>query len=219
MFDEIPVGVRSSLEMVAAQIGSVITRIQSRKELQDSEERYRTLFEKTSSPILIADADGNYLDGNDAALAFLECTRDELLSMHVRDTLPPYLNEQWFEQYRDSWEKGGTIERDYYVWGKIKVMEMTLTSLQLGGRRIVFGIGKDITERKRVELALRESEEKYRRDFNNVSDVLYTLDLELKVVDISPSVERLLGYKAEELIGRQFEELKCAGAGIRAGCI
>ncbi|MGD0857038.1 MAG: PAS domain S-box protein, partial [Dehalococcoidia bacterium] len=205
--DEISLNQRSALEAVSEQIGSVITRIQDRKALEDSEERYRTLFARTASPILIADADGNYLDGNDAALAFLECTREELIAMNVRDTLPPYLNEQWFEQYRDSWEKGGTIERDYYVWGKIKVMEMTLTSLQLGGRRIVFGIGNDITERKKAELALRESEEKYHQHFNHVSDVIYSLDLELKVVDMSPSVERLLGYKVDELIGRQFEEL------------
>ena len=207
VYDEIAVSARNALETVSAQIGSVITRIQGRKDLADSEERYRTLFAGTTNPILIADVDGNYLDGNDAALSFLECTREELLAMHVRDTLPPYLDEQWFEHYRSTWETGGTIERDYYVWGKIKVLEMTITPVQFGGSTLIFGIGKDITERKRAELALRDSEEKYRQHFNNVSDVIYALDCEFKVVDVSPSVERVLGYKPEELIGRHFEEL------------
>ncbi len=207
VYDEIAVSVRNALETVSAQIGSVITRIQGRKDLEDSEERYRTLFARTANPILISDVDGNYLDGNDAALAFLECAREELLAMNVRDTLPPYLDEQWFEHYRSTWEVGGTIERDYYVWGKIKVLEMTITPVKFGGSTLVFGIGKDITERKGAELALRDSEEKYRQHFNNVSDVIYALDCELKVVDVSPSVERVLGYKPEELIGRHFEEL------------
>jgi PAS domain S-box-containing protein len=210
--DEIAVSARNALETVSAQIGSVITRIQGRKDLEDSEERYRTLFARSANPILIADFDGKYLDGNDAALAFLECTREELLAMHVRDTLPPYLDEQWFEHYRSTWETGGTIERDYYVWGKIKVMEMTITPVQFGGSRLVFGIGKDITERKRVEMALRVSEEKYRQHFNNVSDVIYALDCEFKVVDVSPSVERVLGYKPEELSGRHFAELNVLSA-------
>ncbi len=205
--DEIPLNLRSSLETVAAQIGSVIGRMQDRKALEDSEERYRTLFARTANPILVIDTDGNYIDSNDAALAFLECTREELLAMNVRNTLPPYLDEQWYDHYRSEWENGGTVERDYYVWGKIKVLEETITPMQLGGRKIVFGIGKDITERKKVELALRESEEKYRQHFINVSDVIYSLDLDLRVVDMSPSVERLLGYRVDELVGRQFEEL------------
>ncbi|MBN1375155.1 MAG: PAS domain S-box protein, partial [Dehalococcoidia bacterium] len=191
----------------AAQVGSTLARIQGRKELEDTEECYRALFEKSINPILVTDIDGKYLDGNDAALAFLECTREELLAMYVKDTLPPYLDEQWLQQYRELWERGGTVERDYYVWGKIKVMEMTVASVQLGEQQIVIGIGKDITERKKMEAALQKSEEKYRLHVNSVSDVIFSFDPELRVMDFSPSVERLLGYKPEELIGCQLAEL------------
>jgi PAS domain S-box-containing protein len=65
----------------------------------------------------------------------------------------------------------------------------------------------DITERKRAEEALRESEARHRLHFENVSDVIYSINPELKLIDISPSVERVLGYKPEELIGRPFQEL------------
>ena len=65
----------------------------------------------------------------------------------------------------------------------------------------------EIAERKRVENALRESEEKYRRDFNNVSDVIYSYDLDLKIINISPSVEKILGYTPSEIIGKKFPEL------------
>jgi PAS domain S-box-containing protein len=67
--------------------------------------------------------------------------------------------------------------------------------------------GEDITEHRRMEEALQESEEKYRLSFMNVSDVVYTLDSNLMVSSISPSVERTLGYKVEEVINRPFYEL------------
>jgi PAS domain S-box-containing protein len=62
-------------------------------------------------------------------------------------------------------------------------------------------------ERKKAEEALREAESLYRLHFENVSDVVFSIDHELKIINISPSVERVLGYKPGKLIGRPFQEL------------
>jgi len=69
------------------------------------------------------------------------------------------------------------------------------------------GICADITEQVQAREALRKSELRYRSHFENASDVIYSLDSELRITDISPSVEKALGYKPEELIGRRFQEL------------
>ena len=146
VFEEIPDSARDAVEVISTVLGTFIAHIGGREELIESEERYRTLFARTSNPIMVIDSEGNYIDGNDAALAFLECAREEFLAMNVRDTLPPYLDGEWFDGLRKMWEMGGTIERDYYVWGRIKVLELTIIPLQVAGRKTIFGIGRDITE-------------------------------------------------------------------------
>jgi|GEM_PF-1414769 len=66
---------------------------------------------------------------------------------------------------------------------------------------------QEIAERVRVEKALRESEEKYRLHFENVTDVIYSIDPDFRILSVSPSVERVLGYTPEELIGRLFRDV------------
>jgi two-component system cell cycle sensor histidine kinase/response regulator CckA len=117
------------------------------------------MFERTANPILIIDTEGNYLSGNETALQFLECTREELLLKNVRDTLPP--GEQATEVMRKImhlWESGGRTEREYYVNGKIKVLDLTISPCMWNGKRAIFGLGTDITEHKQVERELIHSE-------------------------------------------------------------
>ena len=73
------------------------------------------LFEKTVNPILVTDEDGNYIMCNEAALQFLECTREELLSRNAKDLIPPG-KEKVIDKYIQVWKKGGTIETEYYLY-------------------------------------------------------------------------------------------------------
>ena len=66
---------------------------------------------------------------------------------------------------------------------------------------------RDVTDRKRAEEELHESEEKYRLLFDNVTDIFLSIDPGLRLLSISPSVERVLGYKPEELVGKALSEL------------
>lgn len=71
---------------------------------------------------------------------------------------------------------------------------------------IAASIGIAVARRRSVDV-LRESEEKYRLHFENVTDIIYSIDKDLRLLDISPSVEKGLGYRPEELVGRPIHEL------------
>jgi len=125
--------------------------IRAEQALKESEERYRNLFEKTASPIMITDPEGRFIDWNEAALAFLDCTREDLLEKNVHDFLPPEAQKDVAGREKNYWKQDRTMEAEYLIREKIKVLELSMAPAVLNGRDVVFGVGKDITERKQIE--------------------------------------------------------------------
>ena len=90
--------------------------------------------------------------------------------------------------------------------GEIWLM-LSSTLIEYKGNPASLTLFTEITERIEAEKAFKESEEKFKLHFDNASDVIYSVDSNFRILDISPSVERYLGYKPDELIGRPFQDL------------
>ena len=74
-------------------------------------------------------------------------------------------------------------------------------------RQTIAELNNMAAEQKKVEESLREGAEKYRMHFSLANDVMFTYDNQFRVLSVSPNVERVLGYKPEELIGGTFQSL------------
>ena len=90
--------------------------------------------------------------------------------------------------------------------GGIRWVMQTASSIRYRGRRAALVNYMDITERKQAEEALRESEAKDRLLSENATDVIWTMDMNLKYTYVSPSVQKLLGYSPEEFTSLSIDE-------------
>jgi len=98
--------------------------------------------------------------------------------------------------------------------GEVRVLDVLASDFYAGGEHYHLNSVLDVTEMERAQKELRESEERYRLHFENVQEIIFSIDPQLRIVDISPSVEPLLGYRPEEIVGRAFSELKVAPPGL-----
>jgi PAS domain S-box-containing protein len=84
--------------------------------------------------------------------------------------------------------------------------DLNATHLQIGKQNLLVGFFRDISERRKAEQALRESEEKYRNLFENAQDVIVTLNLEGKITSVNRAVQKY-GYDRNELVGESVLDL------------
>jgi len=193
----------------------VTERRQAEEALRRSEERYRTMLEEMEEGYYEVDAAGNFTFVNDAMTRILGYSRDELIGMNYRTFTPKEAVKPIFQAYNRVYRTGELLK-----W-------FPMPEIRKDGRRIlaedsVFplrnekgevigfrGISRDITERKRMEEALRQSEENYRTLFDNSVIGTIVLDAEtMKVVMANQAAAKIFRFDSvEEGIGRNPVDL------------
>jgi PAS domain S-box-containing protein len=185
----------------------VTKRKRAESQLRESEERYRDLVENSTELICTHDLNGVVLSTNPAACAALGCELDELMGGNVRDFLAPEVRHQ-FDEYVARLRKGGAADGIMFVQnksGERRIWEYH-NSLRTEGvtTPIVRGMARDITEERRVQRALHESEERYRELFENSRDAIYVHDLNGRYVSVNRAAETLSGFTRDEIMGRHY---------------
>ncbi len=185
-------------------VKDVTEKRRAEERLVENAKNYFVLFERTSNPILVIDTKGNYVDCNKAGLQFLEINKEDLHSKNVVDFIPPGKEEEVLEEHKLYWDSGGTLEKEYYIHGKIKTLELTIVPAALNNRKVLFGVGRDVTKEKRTkeaEEALEESEERYRALYNSIRDAILVADTDRNIVDCNHAFTDLFGYSLDEIKG------------------
>jgi PAS domain S-box-containing protein len=189
--------------------------ITERREMEDalsaSEDRYRDLVENSEDLVCTHDLQGNLLSVNAPPARILGYTVEELLKIPMRDLIVP-AGRELFEEYLERLRTTGQPEKGLLLVtsksGELRTWEFHNTLRTEGvPRPIVRGLARDITEQRQAELALRNSEQRYRILFErNVAGVGIATG-EGRVLDCNDAFARILGYEnADQVRGRTTSE-------------
>lgn len=186
-------------------VGAVVTFIDITQRLDIEKDRDR-LFNFSIDMMCIAGFDGYFKKLNPAWEKTLGWTTTELTSKPYQEFMHPDDRERTARLIK-SLKKGDNILKfdNRYLCNDGSYKWLSWNAYILSEEELVFGVARDATELKENEEALKESEKKYRKIFENVQDVFYQTDLEGKITEISPSIERYSKFKPSELIGNPVE--------------
>jgi diguanylate cyclase (GGDEF)-like protein/PAS domain S-box-containing protein len=178
--------------------------------LTESEARYQALFENANDLIYVHDLEGNYLSINETALRTFGYEREEALKMSIWQVVVP--EHQKLVKRMLAKKVAGAKQTVYEIdcitkAGERLTLEVNKTTIYKNGVPVaVQGIARNITARKRAEIALQNSEAEMRALFAAMTDVILVLGADGRYLKIAPTNPSLLYKPADELIGRTLHE-------------
>jgi PAS domain S-box-containing protein len=204
---------KSNLRRLPAAVLRAITLRRSREEqarvqeeLRHSEARYRALIDQAADAILIANPLGHLIDANRKACELTGYSLEELLRLEIADTYAPDDVDAAARRMvaLNAGEDVVSERRMRRKDGTDITVEVSVARLQDGR---IQGIVRDITERKRAESALRDSEERYHTLIEGVRDIVFALGPDGTITSLSAAFEQVTGWPAQEWLGKPFEQL------------
>jgi len=196
--------VEAVMKIFAVRAEAEFERRAHEQALAASADQYRSIFNATADSLVLRDAAFRVVDVNPAYEAMSGRRREDAIGRDVLTMSPQSLNEH----VRELHSRALTGERVMFESharrkdGSRFHIETRGVPIRHRGAPHVLYIGRDITERRGAEEALRSSEEQYRAVFNATADALVLRDASFRIVDVNPAYVAMSGYTREEVIGR-----------------
>ena len=175
----------------------------AQEELRQSEEQYRILFEQSREAIFLSSPEGEFVGVNQSAVELFGYTRDELIQLdHHELWVYPDEQVQWL---RGIQEQGSVKDMGIKLRHKDGTeMDCVITSnlLRDNNGKVLASqcVVRDVTERKRWEQALQESEQRFRYLVESAADAFLVFNSEGRLIDINQRACEMLGYTCQELL-------------------
>ncbi len=193
--------------------------------LEESEEMYRALLSISPDGVTITDLEGRVTYTSPRALEMhgLE-SADEVLGMSAFEMIAPEDRERALANLEKTLREGYARDMEYSLLRKdgtrfTAELNAALIRDANGAPKAFVAFVRDISERRRlerellgaeqrrVEGALRESEEKYRLFYDYAGEMIFSYDAELRISSVNRQASETIGYSEEELVGRNILEL------------
>lgn len=184
--------------------------------LRKSEEQYRTLFDESRDAVMILDPNNGFISGNPAAFKMFGCRDEkEFVTQSPNSLSPQYQPDGSLSSVKSkdmmdlALEKGSNI----FEWmhkridGAEFITTVLISRFKLGDNILLQANVRDITEEKKTELALRESEEWFSTTLNSIGDAIIATDTQGNISFINSIAQDLTGWKRVEAIGRHIDEV------------
>ena len=191
----------------------VTERMRAEEAMRESEEKYRTLVDSAPESIVVVDVDGKIRSCNPATEALTGYAPEELEGKYIHElmTIGPEEMPRVTEFFEDL-VLGKEVE-SFELENIRKDGTKHWTSVKLGvlrsGEEItgILVISRDLTERRRMEEDLRESEERYRMLFESSPEAITMIGLGGTILDCNRATAQITGLAREEIVGKSFTEL------------
>jgi PAS domain S-box-containing protein len=199
-------------EFLQTIYNDVTERKKAEESLSISERNFRDSIENSPLGIRIVTEDGKSLYANRAFLDIYGYSSLEELEAVPRKQRYTHEGYSQHQERKRKRKRGEDIPADYEISivrkdGQVRELAASRREVLWNGEKQFQVLYQDITERKQAEEALRESEQKYRLIAENASDIIWTMDMNLRFTYMSPSVTRVRGYTVEEVMPQSLEEV------------
>ncbi len=195
----------SNKEVAFVVIRDISERKIVEKALMDSEESYKGLFNSINDAIYIQNSKGEFLDVNYGAQKMYGYKKEEFIGNTPDFLTAPNKNDlkRTYELIQNTFETGQSNKFDFWGLrnnGEVFPKEVIINKGKYFGQDCLIAIARDISERKAIEDALKESEERYRNLYENSPIGIYRSTPDGKILMSNPTLQKMLGYASEEEI-------------------
>ncbi len=181
---------------------NITEKVLAENSLKESEQKYRSLINQAGDAILLTDKSGNILLVNNKACELLGYKYDELLKLNVKETYPEGQKEKVKDILKANYEKRSVLfEREMIRKdGSSFMAEISIRVLDEGNFQAII---RNISERKKAEENLRQSELKHRTLFETMIQGVVYQNPDGKIIAANPAAEKILGVSLEQMQGKK----------------
>lgn len=191
----------------------VITRqVEAEMELRESEKYNRMLFEQSVTGLALSTFEGQFVDVNSTFADIIGYSIEQTQQLTYWEITPKVYLEKEAEQLEQLYTQGkyGPYEKEFiHSKGHLVPVRLQGSVLERNGQKYIWSSVEDITERKRVEKSLQQSEDRLFKIFHSSPSAIIVSRLsDGKFLDMNEAASNIYGYTREELIGRTSLEME-----------